>query len=56
MLFIFGINWRNKDISLARDQMAAIKANMPKGSVLSIELGNEVGKGLRDCYSSSSIR
>eukprot|EP00775_Hariotina_reticulata_P005212 gene5212-5450_t len=41
MLFIFGINWKHRDITLARNQMEAIKAKMPTGSVLSIELGNE---------------
>lgn len=43
MMFIFGLNFRAGNITLAKSQMHTIFANIPYYSIMSFELGNEVG-------------
>jgi hypothetical protein len=43
IVFILGINFEAGDWSLTNSQLKAIRQELPPGSVLAVELGNEVG-------------
>jgi hypothetical protein len=40
--FIFGLNFHQQNISLAKQQMDAILAHLPREAILAFEVGNEV--------------
>jgi hypothetical protein len=43
MKYILGLNFFNSDVVLTRRQMDAAKAGLPAKSIISFEIGNEVG-------------
>jgi hypothetical protein len=54
MKYILGLNFFNSDVALTRRQMDAAKAGLPAKSIISFEIGNEVGC-CRHSSSSSSF-
>lgn len=43
MRFILGLNFLSGDVGLAKAQMAKAREQLPQGSLISFEVGNEVG-------------
>lgn len=50
---MFGLNFEAQNITLARQQMDAIKAHLPADAVVAFEVGNEVGGPLLDPMTAS---
>lgn len=42
-MYIFGLNFKKGDVALAKSQMDTIFKEIPYYSIMSFELGNEVG-------------